>query len=149
MDSPLDHRHIKTLPRAHHSSSPQLTSESSRTTIIAILFGPCLGPWEVGNMIMRRPHTTTVGTLANGYIKSAPLPRVTARAAHVTAVTDRCQALTPVPYGLASVPLLSPMTKHRFSHESESFVQPLIMRHHTSSTSSYYLPRLQHTVLIN
>ena len=34
-------------------------------------------------------HTNPVGTLANGYIKSAPLPRVTARAAHVTAVTDR------------------------------------------------------------
>ena len=70
----------------------------------------------------------TVGTLANSYIKSVPLPRVTARAAHVTAVTDRRQAPTPVLYGLASVPLSSPMTKHRFSHESESFVQPLIMR---------------------
>ena len=77
-----------------------------------------------------------VGTLANGYIKSAPLPCVTARAAHVTAVTDRCQALTPVPYGLASVPLSSPMTKHRFSPESERCVEPLIMRYHTSSTSS-------------
>ena len=51
------------------------------------------------------PHVTIswwvgVGTLANGYIKSVPLPRVTARAAHVTAATNRCQALTPVPYGL-------------------------------------------------
>ena len=93
-----------------------------------------------------------VGTLANGYIQSAPLPRVTARADHVTAVTDRCKALTPAPCGLASVPLSSPMTKHLFSHESESFVQPLIMRQvtcHTSSPSSLYLPRIQHTVLIN
>ena len=91
----------------------------------------------------------TVGTLANGYIKSAPLPRVTARAAHVTAVTNRCQALTPVPYGLAPVPLSSPMTEHRFSHESESLVQPLIMRQVACHTSSQYLPRIQHTVLIN
>ena len=90
-----------------------------------------------------------VGTLANGYIKSVPLPRVTARAAHVTAATNRCQALTPVPYGLAPVPLSSPMTKHRFSHESESFVQPLIMRQVACHTSSQYLPRIQHTVLIN
>jgi len=90
-----------------------------------------------------------VGTLANGYIKSAPLPCVTARAAHVTAVTDRCQALTPVPYGLASVPLSSPMTKHRFCHESESLVQALIMRQVACHTSSQYLPRIQHTVLIN
>ena len=90
-----------------------------------------------------------VGTLANGYIKSVPLPRVTARAAHVTAVTARRQALTPVPYGLAPVPLSSPMTEHRFSHESESFVQPLIMRQVACHTSSQYLPRIQHTVLIN
>ena len=93
-----------------------------------------------------------VGTLANGYIQSVPLSRVAARAAHVTAVTDRCQALTPVPYGLVSVPLFSPMTKHRFSRESESFVQPLIMRQvicHTSNPSSQYLPRIEHTVLIN
>ena len=90
-----------------------------------------------------------VGTLANGYIKSVPLPRVTARAAHVTAVTNRCQALTPVPYGLAPVPLSSPMTEHRFSHESESLVQPLIMRQVACHTSSQYLPRIQHTVLIN
>ena len=72
-------------------------------------------------------------------VKYVPLPRATARAARVTAVTARYQALTPVLYGLASVLLSSPMTKHRFSHESESFVQPpLIMRHHTPSTSSYY-----------
>ena len=68
-----------------------------------------------------------VETLANGYIKSVPLPHVTARAAHVTTVTARRQALTPVPHGLAPVPLSSPMDKHEFSHESESFVQPLIM----------------------
>jgi len=90
-----------------------------------------------------------VGTLANGYIKSVPLPRVTARAAHVTAVTDRCQALKPVPYGMPPVPLSSPMTEHRFSHESESLVQPLIMRQVACHTSSQYLPRIQHTVLIN
>ena len=90
-----------------------------------------------------------VGTLANGYIKSVPLPCVTDRAAHVTTVTARCQALTPGPYGLAPVPLSSPMTKHQFSHESESFVQPLIMQRDTLLTSSYYLPILQHTVLIN
>ena len=71
--------------------------------------------------------TGCVGTLANGYIKSVPLPRVSARAAHITTVTARRQALTPVPYGLAPVPLSSPMTKHQFSHEPESFVQPLIM----------------------
>ena len=96
-------------------------------------------------------HQVGVGTLANGYIKSVPLPRVTARAAHVTAVTDRCQALTPVLYGLASVLLSSPMTKHRFSHESESFVQPLIMRQVACHISSLYLPsiQIQHTVLIN
>ena len=97
----------------------------------------------------RRLRINDVGTLANGYVKSIPLPRVTARAAHVTTVTDIHQALTPVPYGLAPVPLSSPMTKHQFSHESESFVQPLIMRRDTSLTTSYYLPRLKHTVLIN
>ena len=99
--------------------------------------------------IQRKILAGYVGTLANGYIKSVSLPCVTARAAHVTAVTSRCQALTPVPYGLAPVPLLSPITKHQFSHESESFVQPLIVQQDTSLTSSYYLPRIQHTILIN
>ena len=33
--------------------------------------------------------TSFIGTLANGYIKSVPLPCVTARVAHVTAVTAR------------------------------------------------------------
>ena len=79
-----------------------------------------------------------VEILANSYIKSVPLPRLTARVAHVEAVTVRCQALTLVPYGMASVPLLSPMTKHRFSHESESFVQPLIMRQVTCHTHQAY-----------
>ena len=60
------------------------------------------------------------GTLANGYNKSVPLPRVTARAAHITTVRARRQVLTPVPYGLVPVPVSSPMTKHLFSQESEA-----------------------------
>ena len=90
-----------------------------------------------------------VETLANGYIKSIPLPHVTARAAHITTVTARCQALTPVPYmDWPQSRFCPPTTKHRFSHETENFVQPLIMRQDTSLTPSYYLPRLQHTILI-
>ena len=105
---------------------------------------------DIFDAVVKPDEGAIVGTLANGYIKSVPLPRVTTRAAHVTTVKARRQALTPVPYGLAPVPLSSPMTKHQFSHESESFVQPLIiMRRDTSLTTSYYLPRLQHTVLIN
>ena len=100
---------------------------------------------------MRLRILAGVGTQANGYIyiKSVPLPHVTARAAHVTTVTARRQALTPVPYGLAPVPLSSNMTKQLSSHESESFVYPLIMQRDTPLTGSYYLPILQHTVLMN
>ena len=40
-------------------------------------------------LLCPRGRPLFVGTLANGYIKSAPLPCVTARAAHITAVTAR------------------------------------------------------------
>ena len=122
--------------------SPVITwyHNNNKTTMNKMILDP---------LVHHKANMHIVRTLANGYIKSAPLPRVTDRAAHVTTVTARHQVLTPVPYGLAPVPLSSPMTKHHFSHESESFVQPLIMRQDTSPTTSYYLTRVHNTVLIN
>jgi len=73
-------------------------------------------------------HTAYVGTLSDGYICSVPLPRVAARAAHVSTITDRYMYMTSVSLVLTSVQIeshgtLRPMMHH--SPEGCGRLQPL------------------------